>query len=59
MKAKIANSKCLNILGDNDLFSSREILTGVLKSWLKNLGYYSIFTAFACDSNLARTRGAG
>ncbi len=45
MKAKIANSKCLNILGDNDLFSSREILTGVLKSWLKNLGYYSIFTA--------------
>ncbi len=45
MKAKIANSKCLNILGDNDLLSNREILTAFLKQFRQKLGYYSIFAA--------------
>jgi uncharacterized protein (DUF2141 family) len=45
MKAKIANSKCLNILGDNDLLSNREILTAMLKQFRQKLGYYSIFAA--------------
>ncbi len=46
MKAKIANSKCLNILGDNDLLSNREILAAMLKQFRQKLGYYSMFAVF-------------
>jgi len=45
MKTKITESKRLNILGNSNLLSNREILTAMLKQWRQKLGYYSIFAA--------------
>ena len=45
MKAKLANSTRLNILGSVDWLSDREILTATLKRWRQKLGYCSIFAA--------------
>ena len=44
MKVKTANSKRLNILGNGDSSSNREILTEVLNLWRQKLGYLTIFT---------------
>jgi hypothetical protein len=46
MNAKIANSRRLNILGNGDLSSNREILAAMLRQWRQKFGYYSIFAAF-------------
>ncbi|MCA1622542.1 MAG: hypothetical protein LC778_01860 [Acidobacteria bacterium] len=46
MKAKIANSKRLNILGNSDLSSNREILIAFLKQFRQKLGYFTMFAAF-------------
>jgi hypothetical protein len=43
MKAKIANPRRLDILGNGDLSSNRESSTAMLKQWRQKLGYYSIF----------------
>jgi (2Fe-2S) ferredoxin len=45
MKAKIADTKRLNILGNGDMPSNREILTRMLKLSRQRLGYYSMFAA--------------
>jgi len=45
MKAKIANSRRLDILGNGDCSSDREILTAILKRRRQKLGYCSIFAA--------------
>jgi (2Fe-2S) ferredoxin len=46
MKTEITNTKHLNILGNGDSLSNREILTAFLKQFRQKLGYYSIFAAF-------------
>jgi hypothetical protein len=45
MKAKAANPRRLNVLGNVDWLSDREILTAMLKRWRQRLGYCSIFAA--------------
>ena len=45
MKTKTANSRRLDILGNGDCSSDREILTAMLKQWRQKLGYCSIFAA--------------
>ncbi len=45
MKTKIANLRRLDILGNADCSSHREILTAMLKQWRQKLGYCSIFAA--------------
>jgi hypothetical protein len=45
MKTKIANTKRLDILGNGDSSSAREILTAMLKQWRQTLGYCPIFAA--------------
>jgi uncharacterized protein (DUF2141 family) len=45
MKAKKADSKRLNVLGNRDLSSNRHVLTSMLKQFRQKLGYYSIFAA--------------
>ena len=40
----IKNTKHLNILGNGDSLSNREILTAILKRWRQKLGYLSLFT---------------
>ncbi len=45
MKTKIANLRRLDILGNGDCSSDREIFTAMLKRWRQNLGYCSIFAA--------------
>ena len=46
MKTKTANLRRLDILGNGDCSSDREILTAMLKQWRQKLGYCSIFAAF-------------
>ena len=45
MKAKAANSKRLDIIGNRACPSDREIFAAVLKRWRQKLGYFSIFAA--------------
>jgi hypothetical protein len=45
MKAKAANLRRLDILGNGDLSSNRESLTAMLKQWRQKLGYCSVFVA--------------
>jgi hypothetical protein len=45
MKTEITNTKHLNILGNGDSLSNREILTALLKQWRQKLGYFTMFTA--------------
>ena len=45
MKTKTANSRRLDILGNGDRSSDREIFTAMLKRWRQRLGYCSIFAA--------------
>src|SRR5687767_3056886 len=45
MKTKIAKSRRLDILGNSDCSSNREIFTAALKHWRQKLGYCSIFAA--------------
>lgn len=45
MKTKISNLRRLDILGNGDCSSDREILTARLRWWREKLGYYSIFAA--------------
>jgi hypothetical protein len=45
MKAEVANPSRLNIHGNGDWLSDREILTAMLKRWRQKLGYCSIFAA--------------
>lgn len=60
MKAKIADTKRVNILGNGDLPSNREILTQMLKTWRQRLGYYSIFAALpAILTSLTQAAQAG
>ncbi|MFN2390892.1 MAG: FG-GAP repeat domain-containing protein [Pyrinomonadaceae bacterium] len=46
MKVKIADLKCLNILGNGDLLSNRETLTAMLKQFRQKLDYFSLFATF-------------
>ena len=60
MKTKIADSKRLNIIGNGDLSSNREILTAMLKTWRQKLGYFSMFAAFpAILTSFAQEAQAG
>jgi (2Fe-2S) ferredoxin len=60
MKAKIINSKRLNIPGNGDFLSNREILTAFLKQWRRKLGYCSLFTALpAILTSFAQEAQAG
>jgi hypothetical protein len=45
MKTKLANSRRLDILGNGDHSSNREVLTATLKRWRQTMGYCSIFAA--------------
>jgi hypothetical protein len=45
MKAKIPNSRPLDIPENGDWLSDREILTTIIKQWRQKLGYCSIFAA--------------
>jgi hypothetical protein len=45
VKSKIENLKPLDILGNGDCSSDREILTAIRKRWRQKLGYCSIFAA--------------
>jgi Domain of unknown function (DUF4214) len=45
MKAKVANPRRLDILGNGDCSSDQEILNTLLKKWRRKLGYCSIFVA--------------
>jgi hypothetical protein len=45
MKTKIANSLQLDIVGNRDCSTDRDILTATLKRWRQKLGYCSIFAA--------------
>lgn len=45
MKAKMANPRRLDILGNRDCSSEREISSAILKRWRQKLGYCSIFAA--------------
>ncbi|HEU4479641.1 MAG TPA: hypothetical protein VFR80_14080 [Pyrinomonadaceae bacterium] len=45
MKAKTTNPRRLDILGNVNRSSDREILNGLLKQWRQRLGYCSIFAA--------------
>jgi hypothetical protein len=45
MKTKTENSKRLDILGNGDHSSDREIFNATLKQWRRRLGYCSIFAA--------------
>jgi len=45
MKSKAENLKRLDILGDGDCSSDREIFTAALKQWRRKLGYCSVFAA--------------
>jgi hypothetical protein len=45
MKAKTANPRRLDILGNGDRSSDQEILTAMLRRWRQKLGYCSIFAA--------------
>ncbi len=45
MKTKTANFRRLDVLGNGDCSSDREILSATLKRWRKKLAYCSIFAA--------------
>jgi hypothetical protein len=45
MKTEIADTKHLNILGNGDSLSNREVFTALLKQWRQKLGYFTMFTA--------------
>ena len=45
MKARRENLKSVDIVGNGDRSSEREILTAILKQWRKRLGYFSVFAA--------------
>jgi uncharacterized protein DUF4214 len=45
MKTQISNLKRLDIVGNADCSSDRDIFTGMLKQWRQKLGYCSIFAA--------------
>lgn len=45
MKTEITNTKHLNILGNGDSLSNREVFTALLKQWRQKLGYFTMFTA--------------
>src|SRR2546429_466576 len=45
MKAKTENTRRLDILGNGDCSSDREIFSATLKQWRRRLGYCSIFAA--------------
>ncbi len=45
MKAKKADSKRRNVLGNRDLSSNRDVLTSMLKQFRQKMSYYSIFAA--------------
>lgn len=45
MKAQTANSQRLDILGNGDRLSDRDIFSAILKQWRHKLGYCSIFAA--------------
>lgn len=47
MKAKIAINKSLNLLGNADLLSKRELGASVLKLWTRQFGYFSLFAGAA------------
>ena len=45
MKARLENLKSVDILGNGNGPSAREVLGTLLKQWRKRLGYFSIFAA--------------
>jgi hypothetical protein len=61
MKAKIANLRGLDILGNGDSSSNREVLTAALRQWRQKLGYYSIFATIPAMlvSQVQATRADG
>ena len=62
MKTTLANSRRLNILGNEDRSSDREIFTALPKQWRQKLGYCSIIAAvpaiLASQVQEARSQGA-
>src|ERR1700738_1960554 len=58
MKTKTENSKRLDILGNGDRSSDREIFNVTLKQWRRRLGYCSIFAAVPAMlvSHISRAR---
>ncbi len=42
MKTEITNTKRLNILGNGDSLSNREVFTALLKQWRQKLGYFTM-----------------
>ena len=45
MKTETSNLKRLDIVGNGDSSSERDVLTAMLKQWRQKLGYCSIFAA--------------
>ena len=58
MKAQVANSRRLDVSGNGECSSDRDIFTASLKQWRQKLGYCSIFAAVPAifASHISETR---